>query len=398
VKLNYSVAALAAIALAASSMITVSPVHADEQTFSGSTVDLTDSSSGDGLLGSTIYLPMSGGAVRPRLGVAIASNVLVSFWKVSPLTFLGACFLYSGTTQCDTEIGVSGLAAGATPVKARLTIGSTSTEFTGTIYTVVETDPTMTMEWQDAAGVWIDATGVDLPIMGTTALRCAIVNNSNVEITWTSLTGRATLSPSGSSTVPITGTLQAGASGYYPIYSGNVSGITSGRCSGEGQIAGGGDVGGVVRSRVTPVNGTIALDVTPTAGNTVTITGDGVYPGHAASYDVLLDNVAVTGSPVSTASPTYNFSLSVDIPNSLASGEHMLKVVETNSGRDVAFAAFPFTVAETPSSGSSNSGSTKRLAATGQPIDEGLLFGVSVAALLAMLSGLALVMIARRRA
>jgi hypothetical protein len=228
--------------------------------------------------------------------------------------------------------------------------------------------------------------------MGTTTLRCVTVNNSNAPITWTTLSATATLDPSGSISIPIRDTVAGGATAYFNLYSGSIFGISAASCGGGGTYAHGNGMGNGNGAGTLRVTGTIDIDQTPAPGTMVTITGDGVNMGVDGSYAVLLDNVAVAGSPVTTSSPGWDFSVDVNVPTDLAPGAHMLKVVETASGRNVAFAAFPFTVPESPAT---DSGST--LATTGQALSGNALVGASTVGALVIAAGTALIILARRR-
>jgi hypothetical protein len=228
------------------------------------------------------------------------------------------------------------------------------------------------------------------------------VNNSNAPITWTSLSANATLLPSGSISIPIRDTIAGGATAYFNLYSGSIFGISAASCGGGGAYAHGNTMGGGTGIGIAAVSGTIEIDQTPAPGTTVTITGDGVYSGTAGSYAVLLDDVAVDGSPVSTTGPDYDFSVDVNVPSDLAPGEHMLKVVETASGRNVAFAAFTFTVPEPPATEPPATelpagGGEPQLPTTGPSFPGNTAAAVSTLALLVSGAGVALVISARRR-
>jgi len=336
-----------------------------------------------------------GSTLQPYIATPIATDMPVTITRTGAT--VGTCTIYAGATWCDINTGTS-LPAGATAVTVRFATAGSSADFTGTLFSVVGTYPTFSMEWQDAAGNWIVGTGgPPLPLMGMTALRCVIVNNSNGAIIWSSLTLSSSLSPSGSLIIPIRETLEGGATGYYSMYSGSVFGISSSSCYGGGQLPNGYGVGGGNGLGITPVAGTIAVDQTPAPGTTVTITGDGVRMGTAGSYAVLLDDDAVDGSPVSTTAPDYDFSVDVDVPSDLDPGEHMLKVVETASGKNVAFAAFPFTVAEPPATELPAGGGESQLPTTGPSFSGNTLAAVSTLALLVTGAGVALVISARRR-
>lgn len=389
----FSALAITVSLTAVMTVVSVMPAQAADQSFFGTTGDVRAPAAlvgNDKLIGATAYVPSTGGTLQPYIATTIATDMTVTISRVGAT--VGTCTIYAGGTWCNINTGTS-LPAGATAVTVRFATGGSTADFTGTVFAVVETYPTFTMEWQDAAGAWIVGTGGPaLPLMGTTALRCTIVNNSNGAISWRSLNLNATLSPSGSISIPIRDTLAAGTTGYYAVYSGNISGISSSSCSGGGQLPSGSGVGNGNGLGARAVSGTIARDKTPAPGTTVTITGDGVFFGTAGSYRVVLDNVDVAGSPVSTTSPDYDFSLAVTIPSGLAPGAHMLKVVETASGKNVAFAAFPFTVAEPPTA---DSGS--ELASTGPALSGNTFAAVSTFAVLVIAAGFTLVISARRR-
>jgi hypothetical protein len=394
----FSALAISATLTAVSTVVAVTPAQATDQAFFGTTGNVRAPSAlagSDMLIGSTAYVSSTGGSLQPYIATPIATDMPVTITRSGAT--VGTCTISAGGTWCDINTG-SSLPAGATAVTVRFATAGSSADFTGTLFSVVETYPTFSMEWQDAAGTWIVGSGGPaVPIMGTTALRCTIVNNSNAPITWTSLSATATLLPSGSISIPVRETLAGGTTGHYDVYSGSVSGIGSASCSGGGQLFNGYGVGGGSGLGRTAVSGTIEIDQTPAPGTTVTITGDGVYSGTAGSYAVLLDDVAVDGSPVSTTGPDYDFSVDVNVPSDLAPGEHMLKVVETASGKNVAFAAFPFTVAEPPATELPAGGGEPQLPTTGPSFPGNTVAAVSTLALLVSGAGVALVISARRR-
>jgi hypothetical protein len=307
----FSALAIAASLTAVTNVVSVTPAQAIEQSFFGTTGDVrvpAATAGNEKLIGSTAYVPITGGTLQPYIATPIATDMPVTITRAGAT--VGTCTIYAGGTWCDINTGTS-LPAGATAVTVRFATGGTTADFTGTLFAVVETYPTFTLEWRDAAGTWIVGTGgPPLPLMGTTALRCTVLNNSNGAITWRSLNLNATLvSPNGSISIPIRETLAAGATGHYDMYSGSVFRVVFAICSGGGQLPTGNGAGGGNGLGVTAVDGTIAIDQTPAPGTKVTITGDGVYTGSARSYAVLLDNVAVAGSPVSTRAPDYDFSI-----------------------------------------------------------------------------------------
>lgn len=388
----FGVLAITASLTAVTTVVSVTSAQATEQSFFGTTGDVLAPVApvgNDKLIGSTAYVSLTGGTLGPTISAAIATDIVVTITR--PGATVGTCTILAGQTNCFfTPVSLS---AGATVVTVRFATAGSTADFTGTLFAVVESAPTVTMEWQDAAGTWIVGTGgPPPPIMGTTALRCVTVNNSNAPLTWTSLSATARLLPSGSISIHFRDTVAGGATAYFNLYSGSIFGIDSASCSGgaryaSGHFTGNGNgVGGLIR-----VTGTIDIDQTPAPGTVVTITGDGIRMGVDGSYAVLLDSVAVSGSPVTTSSPGWDFSVDVNVPSDLAPGAHMLKVVELASGRNVAFAAFPFTVPEPPAADSDST-----LATTGQALSGNVLAAASTFSALVIVAGAALIITARR--
>lgn len=374
--------AVLAVATIAIGVVAVSPAQAAPQSLSGTTVDVIVQPSGDALLGSTAYVPVSGGSLVPTLAASLGSDVVVTV--LNGATTVGTCTIATGDTACGFSTGGS-LPAGATTVTVRFVMDATTVNYTGTIFAVTNTPPTVRIEWQDAAGTWIDGSQIGLLLRGSTALRCVVTNNSNAPVTFTSFGSLFVLSDSSTVAVPITGTLAAGTVGYYPIWTGLASETSGAYCSGglllrDGTGNGNGTDGGVI-----PIGGAITVDRTPAPGATVTITGDLLVPPVVTEYSVLLDGVAVAGSPVRVSGPDFDFTIDVVIPASLAPGDHVVTVVATFSGRDSALAAFPFEVA------------APQLAATGSALDAGALSGPVALALLVIGAGALLTVTARRR-
>ena len=381
---------------AVSTVVAVTPAQATEQSFFGTTGDVLAPVApvgNDILLGSTAYVSLTGGTLGPTISAAIATDIVVTITR--PGATVGTCTIVAGETNCF--FSPVSLPAGATVVTVRFATAGSTADFTGTLFAVVESRPTIFLEWQDAAGTWLDGTFPHPPIMGTTTLRCVTVNNSNAPLSWTGLTATATLLPSGSISIPIRDTVAGGETAYFNMYSGSIFGIISASCSGGARFASGYSTGTGNGLGANPVTGTIDIDQTPAPGTTVTITGDGVDMGYDRSYAVLLDNVAVAGSPVTTSSPGWDFSVDVNVPSDLAPGDHMLKVVELASGRNVAFAGFPFTVPEPPPTELPAGGGEPQLPTTGPSFPGNTVATVSTLALLVSGAGVALVISARRR-
>lgn len=375
------VAVAATLALAAS-LAALSPAHAAPQALFGTTVDVIAQPSGDAVLGSTAYVPVSGGTVVATLAASLGSDVDVTL--LNGATTIDTCTIVSGDTTCGLSTGGI-LPAGPTAVTVRFVMGVTTVDYTGTLFAVTSPAPTVRIQWQDAAGTWVDGSGIGLPLRGPTALRCVVTNNSNAPITFVSFTSSIALSSSGSIVVPLTGSLAAGVIGYYPIWSGLASEASSASCAGGVSLRDGTGTGNGTSGGVIPIGGTITVDRTPAPGTTVTITGDLLVPPVVSQYAVLLDGVAVAGSPVAVSGPDFDFSLAVAIPASLAPGTHVLSIVASYSGQNSALAAFTFSVAE------------PQLAATGAALDESTMATPSALAILVVLAGLVLVLTARQR-
>jgi hypothetical protein len=354
-----------------------SPAQAAPQSLLGTTVEVVATTSGDSLLGGTAYIQSGGTPFLVTLGAPRASDVTATL--IVGVAIIDTCTITAGFGDCVMN-SYSALPAGAHAATVRFTMGATTADFTGTIFVVTNIAPTVRIEWHDAAGTWVDGSGTGLPLRGSTAMRCVVTNNSNAAITFTSFSSTVLLLSSPPSIVPITGTLTAGAIGYYPVWSGLVSEVSSASCSGSISVLDGTGNGAGTGGGLIPVDGTITIDRTPAPGITVTITGDEIVPTMVAEYSVLLDGVAVAGSPVAAPGPDYDFVIDVDVPASLAAGDHVITVVATFDSRNIAYAAFPFSVAD------------PELAATGAAMDAPLGFGA-----LALLSGLAMLLTARRR-
>lgn len=318
------------------------PAQAAPQSLYGTTVTVFSTSSSDSLLGSTAHVPVAGTSLAVQLAAPLAFDVNVSLRQGA--TELTTCTITTASTTCAMATG--GLfAAGATPVTVRFTGGPATVDYTGTIFAVTNSAPTVTVEWQDAAGAWVDGSGTSVPLRGASTARCVITNNSNALITFTSMQGQLFFTPSGSTATPINGTLAAGATGQYTIWSGPVASVGSVSCSGgvalrDGTGTGSGNGGGIIE-----VGGTIDVNRTPAPGTTVTITAAGILPPLVTEYAVLLDGVPVSGSPVAAPGPGFGFVLDVVIPSNLTPGNHVISVVSSFNGIDSAIAAFPFTVA-----------------------------------------------------
>lgn len=364
-------------------MVGLSPAHAAPQSFLGTTVEVVATTSGDSLLGGTAYIQSGGTPFRVTLGDPLVADVTATL-LVGAAT-VDTCTITAGLDECLMNT-YSPLPSGANAATVRFTSGATTVDYAGTIFVVENLAPTARIEWQDAAGTWVDGSGIGLPLRGSTALRCVVTNNSNAPVTFSSFSAGASLLPSGSITVPITGTLAAGGVGYYPVWSGLASEVSSASCSGSVEVRDGTGNGGGTGGGVIPIGGTITVDRTPAPGTTVRITGDQIVPPVVSQYAVLLDGVPVAGSPIAVSGPDFDFTIDVVIPSSLAPGRHVITVVASYSGQDSALAAFGFEVAQ------------PQLAATGPALDGTGLLAPGVLALLVAGAGMMLLARPRRRA
>lgn len=305
------------------------------------TVEVSPPGSPDSLLGGIAYVSASTGLVV-RLGepqpvdvtaTLIAGSTDVASCTVVALAVLPTCFL-----------DIAGeFSAGANDVTVRFTAESESADYTGTVFVVPSASPTVRIEWQDAAGNWVDGSGLGLPLFGETTLRCVVTNNSNAPIIFGNFAGEVSDGPA-STTVQITGTLEVGETGTYAVWSGTVRSLSA-DCGGSvilrsGEFIGSSNGGGLI-----PLGGSITIDRPPEPGQTIAITGDSITPPIISTFDVLLDGVEVAGSPVSISGPDFDFSLDVAIPASLAIGSHAIEIVGTYEGRDIVIAQFVFDVA-----------------------------------------------------
>lgn len=374
-------AGIVALALAAS-VLAASPAQAAPQSLFGTTVDVFSPITSESLLGSTVYVPEITPLLVVEIGDAQATDIDVT--ALDGATTIDSCVIVAGGTMCGLS-SLGGLPDGATPVTVQFVMGAATETVSGTVFVVTNDAPTFRLEWRDAAGLWVDGTGIGIALRGATALRCVITNNSNAAITFDTVTAMIELNPSGTEAVPITGTLAAGAVGRFTVWSGLAPAIYSASCSGgvdlrDGTGAGGGNGGGVIA-----MGGTITIDRTPAPGQTVTITADGVTPPLVTEYSVLLDGVPVSGSPVSAPPPDFGFMLDIAVPTSLAVGDHVISVVVTYQGRDTAIAAFPFQVA------------APELAATGAELDASSAAWSGLVGLLVVAAGAGLLAASRRR-
>lgn len=307
----------------------------------GTTVSVMSVPSGDSLLGGTSYVPITAdGGLIVETAAPLAEDVLVQIIEAG--TESSRCTIQAGFTQCSmSSAGVYD--AGANPVTVRFTKGAIVIDYTGTVYAVTDVQPSVRLEWRDAAGTWVDGSLTAVPLLADTAMRCVVTNNSNAPITLETFAGSLSL-PSGSLTDTITDELQAGETGEYVIWEGPVDGAMSATCSGpvglrDGRGTGNGTGGGVIA-----LSGQIMIDRPFDPGSMVRLTGSGLLPPTPASLRILFDGVEVEGSPVTVADPTWGFAIDVQVPADLPPGNYSLDVVGTYGDNEIAFASFPLTV------------------------------------------------------
>jgi LPXTG-motif cell wall-anchored protein len=210
-------------------------------------------------------------------------------------------------------------------------------------------------------------------------MRCTITNGSNGPIDLVTANGSLTFLAAPTLTVPLTGSIPAGGTRSFPVWSGAIAdGPSSASCSGSIEypdaIGGGGGTGG----GIIPITGTIEATPAPAPGRTVTVSGDSVFPPVISSFRITLDGVEVPDSPRTITGPDFDFSALVVIPAGIAPGTHTIAVQGTFSGRDITYAQWQF---EVPT-----------LAATG--VDAGT---PALLATLAVATGGVLLLLRRRR-
>lgn len=340
-----------------SSVLIGMPAQAASQPLFGTTGDVTIYPAATSLFGGTAYAPPSGGGAVVTLGAAQLADV--DFVLREGATIFAACTVSAGATGCGSSLT---LPVGSHNVTADFTQSAVTVSIPATLVGVDNVAPTVALEWQDASGAWLDGSGAGVLLHGATAARCVVTNNSNAPMTFNSFTGTTTYVGGGPDAVSLTGTLAAGATGEYALWSGSANQSPSAICSGsvafpDGTANGGGTSGGVIA-----LTGSFSISPSPAPGVTVTVTGTALVPPAIQSFPVTLDGVAVAGSPGLTVPPNFDLSVDVAIPSSLAPGTHVIAVHSLYGGRDVVLAQFAFTVAaQAPTNGPAATG----LAATG---------------------------------
>lgn len=260
-------------------------------------------------------------------------------------TILGSCTMPFSDPVCGGSIVA--LAPGSYDVTYTVDNGVDTAVFTGTIVSVSNVAPAVTIQWQDVDGTWINANSLSLTLLGsvTTEARCLVTNNSNAPAT---LSGFQTVinhpAPAPPTVVTHSGTLAPGETRALEMYSGPVADVLSHACSGGITCpAGTGGNGGGNGGGVVPIAGTISasgLNIDP--GDTVTITGVGLLPSISDVFAITVDGAAAVGSPTLLVMPAGDLSFNVEFPTS---GTYTLAIHNVVEGQNVTFASFTISVA-----------------------------------------------------
>lgn len=304
------------------------------------TVDVVVQPSGQSGLEDLAYVPLTGGAVVA--GTSIPVTTATEMTVTEGVAELAACTIAVAAQGCSGNFVA--LTAGAHSVTYTFDDGVNTVSFAGTIFAVTAVAPTVTIEWQDADGTWIDGSGGGVPLLGSadTAARCVITNNSNAFISLASFTA-AIGHPVGSHTlVPLTGTVDPGSARAFTTYAGPVSDVTNHHCTGGITFAFGDGSGGGIGGTRFLIEGNITaspLNVDP--GDTVTVTATGLLPPVSSVYTVTVNGVAAPGSPTTLVMPGGDLSFDVVFPTS---GTYTLAVHNVYSGQTITFASFTVNV------------------------------------------------------
>lgn len=219
--------------------------------------------------------------------------------------------------------------------------GTDSVSFSGVLFTVTVAVPTVTLEWLDADGDWIDGNSTALPMLASTNTvgRCVVTNNSNApgtlvgSLAWVDHPSDPTIF------VPIVATLAAGATQAFTFYTGPVSNIGSYTCAvGILFPSASGGTGNSNGGAVVPIAGTLSaspLSVDP--GGTVTVTGAGLLPNVSDVFTVTVDGVPAPGSPATLDMPGGVLSFDVEFPTA---GSYTLAIHNEYNSRTITFASF----------------------------------------------------------
>lgn len=317
---------LAALVGLVGALFFAAPAAAAPQPGLGTTVDAVIYPSGQSGLGETVWLPSSTSTLVASTVDPVLATTVVELWEGA--TLLATCDIPVTATGCSDTIPA--LSSGAHSVEYTFSSTAGTATFSGTLFTITEPTPTVTIEWQDAGGNWIDGSGIGVPLFATATTTgvCVITNLSNAPVTFNSAEVTV-FHPSGPETVlPITGTLEAGAQLAFEFYAGPVSGVSGVSCSVGVLFAGGfsgggnGDGGGVI-----PITGTLTaspLSVAP--GDTITVTGTNVDPPLFEEIRVLLDGAPAPGSPTGLTMPGGILDFDVVIPTTATAGTHTIAV------------------------------------------------------------------------
>lgn len=330
-----------ALPLALIAALTAAPAYAAQQSGLGTTLDVTIQPGTQSALEETAYLPVGGGTAIADTGDAVAADTTMTITEGA--TTLMSCTIVTGNTQCGDT--VPAIDPGANNVVYTFDNGTSSVAFNGVLFGVTNVAPTVTLEWQDADGDWIDGSAIGIPLFSSavTTARCTVTNNGNAPATLAGATGTVGHPSASDTIVPLSGTIASGATQSFPLWTGTASGVSTAGCSvpidfpASSGSNGNGTGGGVIL-----IGGTIttsALAIPP--GGTVSVAGAGLMPPINTTYHVTVNGAPAPGSPVTITVPAGEFDLDVVFPTA---GTYTLAVHNDASPTDITFATFTVTV------------------------------------------------------
>ena len=199
-----------AVPLAAvAALLVAAPAGAATQTGLGTTLDVIVYPGIQSALETVAYVP-PGASASAKATTAAPVTAATAVTITSGASVLGTCTIPVGDDECSTFL--SALSAGEHSVTYVFDNGTDSVSFSGTLFSITVESLTVSLEWLDAGGHWVDGNGLGVPLPATlaTEARCVVTNNSNVYGDLSSFTSTVTPSSGPSTSVPITGTLASG--------------------------------------------------------------------------------------------------------------------------------------------------------------------------------------------
>jgi hypothetical protein len=352
-------------------IIVATPAGAAQQSGLGTTLDVTIQPGAQSALEETTWVPNSGGAVIFDTGANVAADTTMTVTE--GVTELASCTITTGNAQCGD--GIPALSDGAHNVTYTFDNGTDSVVFSGVIFSVSADAPSVGIEWQDADGDWIDGSGTSIPLFASasTAVRCVVTNNGNAPATFSSFSATVSHPVGPATVVPITGTLAAGATQAFPLWSGLVSDVSSVGCSGGVTFpAGSGTNGNGQGGGITPISGTLSVsDTSVSPGDTVTVNGAGLFPPMSTEYHVTVNGAAAPGSPTTLVMPAGSIDFDVVFPTA---GTYTLAVHNGSAPGYSTFATFTITVVAAAEIADTGVDATATLVIAGSLIATGVAF------------------------